>query len=354
MIEHTHPVLGDAEIAAVERVMRSRHLAQGEEVEEFEKEFACVIGVEHGIAVANGTVAIEIGLQSLGIGPGDEVVVPSFSFIATANAVRRVGARPIFADIDPKTYCITAATVEPRITSRTRAALAVHLYGHPAEMDSLSALCEERGIELLEDSAQGIGASWRSRSVGSFGRFATFSLYATKNITTGEGGMVTTNDPGVAELVRSLRSHQSRWVGGTLQVASNSRMTDIQAAIGRVQLAKLDELQSARHRLAAVYERLITSEVTTPYVAPEAVHGYHQYTIRVSNREAVGERLRSASVGYGIYYPVPIHLTETYNIDRVVLPDTEQAAKEVISLPIRPDLTDEEQQTVIQAVNGGR
>jgi dTDP-4-amino-4,6-dideoxygalactose transaminase len=221
-------------------------------------------------------------------------------------------------------------------------------------MDSLGALCDERGVELLEDSAQGIGASWRSRNVGSFGRFATFSLYATKNITTGEGGMITTDDPLIADLARSLRSHQSQWVGGVLQVASNARMTDIQAAIGRVQLAKLDEHQSARHRLATVYERSLTTEVTTPYVAAEAVHGYHQYTIRTSNREALRKRLESASVGYGIYYPVPIHLTETYNIDRVALPDTEQAANEVISLPIRPDLTDEEQQTVIQAVNGGR
>jgi dTDP-4-amino-4,6-dideoxygalactose transaminase len=352
VIEHNHPVLGDAEIAAVERVLRSGRLAQGAEVAALEAEFATTVGTDHAVAVANGTVAIEIGLQALGIGPGDEVVVPSFTFIATANAVRRLGARPVFADIDPKTYCISASTVEPRLTSSTRAVIAVHLYGHPADMDELSLLSEERGFHLLEDAAQGIGATWRGRSVGSFGTFATFSLYATKNVTTGEGGMITTTDPMIAETARALRSHQGRVVGGRLQVATNARMTDIQAAIGRVQLGRLGELQASRHRLAGVYEEALGTTVTTPHVAPDAVHAYHLYTVRSPGREELTARLDRAGVGYGLYYPTPVHLTETYVDEGVRLPDTETAAREVISLPIRPDLTSGEQEMVIATVNG--
>lgn len=352
MIEHTHPILDVAEEEAVIRVLRSRHLAQGAEVAGLESDFAARVGVSHSVAVANGTVAIEIGLQSLGIGPGDEVVVPSLSFIATANAVRRVGATPVFADIDPKTYCLSAASVESRVTSRTRAVIAVHLYGHPADVDVLGALCDESGLVLIEDSAQGLGASWRGKSVGSHGRFATFSLYATKNATTGEGGVITTDDPEIAERARSLRSHQSRFVGRSLQVATNARMTDLQAAIGRVQLSKLDWMQEGRHRLAAVYERYLGPDVTTPYVAPEAVHGYHQYTIRTPDRESLIGRLEAAGVGYAIYYPTPIHLTETYVAANDRLPETETVSNEVVSLPIRPDLTDEEQGAVIAAVNG--
>ncbi len=353
MIDFTRPFLADEEIKAVERVLRSRQLAQGNEVTAFEAEFASTIGSEHAVAVANGTVAIEIGLQTLGIGPGDEVVVPSFTFVATANAVRRVGATPVFADIDPKTYCLSAATVEPQIGPRTRAVMAVHLYGHPADMDGLAVLTEQTGIHLLEDAAQAIGASWRGQSLGSFGTFATFSLYATKNITTGEGGMVTTSDPTIARLAKALRAHESQMVGERLQVASNSRMTDVEAAIGRVQLTRLDHIQEGRHRLAAIYDRELGSNITTPYVAAEAVHGYHQYTIRTPSREAVIESLRSESIGYGIYYPIPVHLKDTYREVPVHLPDTETAAMEVLSLPIRPDLTASEQEQVIAAVNKG-
>lgn len=351
MIEHSHPVIGRAEKRAVERVLDSGRIAQGTEVAAFEVEFARATGVEHAIAVSNGTVAIEIGLQSLGIGPGDEVIVPSLTFMATANAVRRVGATPVFADIDPKTYCISPDTVIPLIGPKTRAVMVVHLYGHPADMDGFESLAESTGIDILEDSAQGIGASWRGRPVGSFGRFGTFSLYATKNITTGEGGMVTTSDPEIADLARSLRAHQSRFVGGRLQVASNSRMTDVAAAIGRVQLSRLDEIQSARTRLAAVYGERLTEKVTTPYVAPEAVHGWHQYTIRVGHRSALIEQLAEQGVGTAVYYGVPVHLTETYLEGAPSLPETEAAALEVLSLPIRPDLTSPEQEAVIDAIN---
>ena len=352
MIDHSHPLMGDAEVAAVERVLRSGRLAQGAEVAAFEEQFASATGVRHAVAVANGSVSIEIGLQALGIGPGDEVIVPSFTFIATANAVRRVGATPVFADIDTKTYCVTAATVEPRINDKTRAVIVVHLYGHPADMDGLGVLCEEEGIHLLEDSAQGIGATWRGQSVGSFGVFASFSLYATKNVTTGEGGMITTSSDRIAELARALRSHESRVVG-RLQVASNSRMTDIAAAIGRVQLGRLDEFQARRHGLAAVYDRELSDRITTPYVAPEAVHGYHQYTIRIPERRKLIRHLEEHGIGYGIYYPVPIHLSQTYVDQPVHLPDTESASKEVLSLPIRSDLTEQEQAIVIEAMNRG-
>ncbi len=353
MIEHTHPVIGDLEIAAVERVLRSGHLAQGAEVAGFEDEFAAAIGVPHAVAVANGTVAIEIGLQALGIGPGDEVVVPSFTFIATVNAVRRVGATPILADIDPKTYCLSAATVEPHLGSRTRAVIAVHLYGHPADIEGLQILAEQAGIHLIEDTAQGIGASWNGRSLGSFGAVGTFSFYATKNITTGEGGMVTTTDQGVADRVRMLRSHQSVMVGERLQVATNARMTDVAAAIGRAQLSASREMQLHRSRIASIYDRELTERVTTPYVAPGCTHGYHQYTIRTGDRDEAVRALVEAGVGHAVYYPTPVHLTDSYRDMGVVLPDTETAANEVLSLPVRPDLTSEEQETVIAAVNRG-
>ncbi|HEX6946691.1 MAG TPA: DegT/DnrJ/EryC1/StrS family aminotransferase [Acidimicrobiia bacterium] len=353
MIEHTHPVIGPGEREAVDRVLASGRLAQGTEVAALEAEFAAVVGVPHAVAVANGTVAIEIGLQAIGIGPGDEVIVPSLTFMATANAVRRVGAEPVFADIDPKTYCISPETVAPLIGPRTRAVIVVHLYGHPADMDGFASLADETGIEILEDAAQGIGSTWRGRHVGSFGRFGTFSLYATKNVTSGEGGMITTADDTVADIARSLRSHQSRMVGGRLQVATNARMTDIAAAIGRVQLSRLDEIQSARRRLAAEYDRRLDSRVTTPYVAPEAVHGWHQYTVRVPDRDTLVELAAERGVGTAVYYPVPVHLTETYQDIGPSLPETEAAAREVLSLPIRPDLTEEEQDAVIDAVNGG-
>ena len=352
MIEHAHPILGDRELAAAARVLRSGRLAQGAEVAAFEEEFSLVVGSEHSVAVANGTVAIEIGLQALGIGRGDEVIMPSFTFIATANAVRKVGATPVFADIDPKTYCVSAATVEPHLGKRTKAVIAVHLYGHPADMDGLEMLCEERGVRLVEDAAQGIGARWRDRSVGSFGVFATFSFYATKNVTTGEGGMITTSDDQVADVARSLRSHESRMVDEKLQVASNARMTEVEAAIGRVQLSRIDEIQQHRHRLAKTYGDNLDSRVRTPYVAPDAVHGFHQYTIRSPERAQLKRSLEDRQVGHGIYYPIPVHLSETYRDAAVELVDTEAAANEVISLPIRPDLTHAEQEAVIAAVNG--
>jgi perosamine synthetase len=351
MIEHSHPFLGDEEVEALTRTLRSGRLAQGGEVAAFENEFAASIGVPHAVAVSNGTTAIEIGLQAAGIGPGDEVVVPAFTFIATANAVRRVGATPVFADIDPKTYCLTPDTVGPLIGTRTRAVMVVHLYGHPADMDGFAALTVEHGIEIFEDSAQGIGAEWRGKSVGSFGRFATFSLYATKNITTGEGGMITTSDPSLADLARSLRSHESREVNGRLQIAINARMTDLAAAVGRVQLSRLAHIQAARARIAETYDRNLHG-VATPYVAPEATHGWHQYTIRVESRSEIVERAAALGVGTAVYYPTPIHLSPTYLDQDIRLPETEAAAHEVVSLPVRPDLTPDEQAAVIAAING--
>jgi perosamine synthetase len=352
VIEHTHPVIGPAEHEAVERVLSSGHLAQGAEVAALEAEFAQVVGVPHAVAVANGTVAIEIGLQAMGIGPGDEVIVPSLTFKATANAVRRVGAEPVFADIDPKTYCISPETVGPLVGPRTRAVIVVHLYGHPADMEGFAELADETGIEIFEDAAQGIGATWRGRHVGSFGSFGTFSLYATKNVTSGEGGMITTTDDEVAAIARSLRQHESRVVRGRLQVATNARMTDMAAAIGRVQLTRLSEIQAARTRLASEYDRRLDGSISTPHVAAEATHGWHQYTIRVPDRDAVARHASAAGVGTAIYYPTPVHMMETYE-GSPALPETEAAAREVLSLPMRPDLTEEEQDAVIDAINRG-
>lgn len=351
MIEHIRPQIGDAELLAAERVLRGRQLAQGAEVEAFESDFAELIGVEEAVAVANGTVALEIGLQALGLAPGDEVILPSFTFVATANAVRRIGAVSVFTDIDPKTYCIDASTVEPLLTERTKAVIAVHLYGHPADLDGLSILCEQKGLALIEDAAQGLGSSWRGRSVGSFGIFAGFSFYATKNMTTGEGGMITTSDPRIAEVARALRSHQSPIVNGRRTFGTNARMTDISAAIGRVQLRRLHEMQQRREQIAASYDRSLMGSITTPYVAPDASHGYHLYTVRSPHRSRLSSSLEDHGVGYGIYYDQPCHLRDEHLDARATLPQTEAAAEEVLSLPIRPDLTDDEVEAVIAAVN---
>lgn len=353
MIAHNYPQIGPEELAAVESVLLGRHLAQGAEVEHFEAEFARVIGADHAVAVTNGTVAIELALLSLGIGPGDEVIVPSFTFVATANAVRRSGAEVIFADIDPKTYCISATTISSHLTEKTRAVIVVHLYGHPAEMDDLVALCDAKGVALIEDSAQGIGTKWRGQHVGTFGAAATFSLYATKNITTGEGGIVATSDLRVAEAVRALRAHKGTEVNGHLRTGTNARMTDIAAAIGRAQLKKLDEMQIRRRHLAAIYDRELSASLTTPFEAPEATHGFHQYTIRPNNRDRLVSALEQAEIGYGIYYETPCHLLPEYRNTRSRLPETESAARHVVSIPIRPDLTESEQARVIETVNKG-
>lgn len=344
------PVFGDDERAAVDRVLRSGLVAQGPEVAAFEDEFSAVAGGVECVAVNSGTSALHLGLLAAGIGPGDEVIVPSFTFAATANAVALTGATPVFADIDAASFCLDPAAVRAAIGPRTSAIMPVHLYGHPAAMGELCALADAHGLAIAEDAAQAHAAAIDGRPVGSFGVFGAFSFYPTKNMTSGEGGMVTTGDPKVARTVRLLRNQGMEQRYQNELVGFNARMTDLHAAIGRVQLGRLAGWTAARRANAAFLDAGLTGVVTPP-VAEGATHVYHQYTIRVSgDRDAFVAALAARGVGSGVYYPTPTHRLPSFGL-QLDLPETERAAREVISLPVHPSLTEAQLTAVVEAVN---
>lgn len=353
MIPLSRPIVGDAEAEAVRRVLRSGRLASGPEVEHFEAEFAQHANARHGVAVSNGTTALEIGLRTLGIGPGDEVVVPSFTFIATASAVTMVGARPVFADIDPVSFCISAATAEAVIGPRTAAVVAVHLYGLPAPLDGLIDLCGRRGLALIEDAAQAAGATWKGRHVGAHGTFGTFSFYPTKNMTTAEGGMIITDDAGLAHGASRLRNHgmKERYVHE--MIGTNARMDEISAAIGRVQLMRLPGWVAARRNNARRYDPELEDCVRVPRETSGTEHAYHQYTVRTPRRDQLAASLGRDGIGYGLFYATPCHAQPPYADTLADLPETESAAREVLSIPVRPDLTEVELRRVVKGVRAG-
>lgn len=353
MIALSRPIVGDAETEALARVLRSGRLAAGPEVEAFEVEFARHAEACHAIAVSNGTTALEIGLRALGIGRGDEVVVPSFTFMATANAVAMIGAQPVFADIDPASYCITADAVEAVVSPRTAAVIAVHLYGHPAPLDQLLELCDRRGIALIEDAAQGAGAAWKGRHVGAHGAFGTFSFYPTKNMTTAEGGMITTDDAEIAHRVAQLRNHGMRERYVHEIIGTNARMSELSAAIGRVQLRRLPGWVAERRRNAEHYDLALDGYVGVPEIMDGATHAYHQYTLRTPRREQLAASLHRDGIGFGLFYATPCHAQAPYHDMAGDLPETDHAAREVLSIPVRPDLTDDDLRSVVEAVRSG-
>ena len=346
------PLIGDEERAAVDRVMRSGMLAQGPEVKAFEEEFSVHFGLGRAcVAVNSGTSGLHLGLLSCGIGAGDEVIVPSFTFAATANSVALTGATPVFVDIALDDFTLDPAAVEAAITERTKAIMPVHLYGHPAKMAELQAIATKHGLLLFEDAAQAHGASLNGTPVGAFGAFAMFSLYPTKNMTSGEGGMVSAADDVIE---RNLRLYRNQ---GMLQqyhnevVGLNNRMTDIHAAIGRVQLTKVDAWTKTRQENAAFMSAHLEG-VTPPPVAEGAVHVYHQYTIRIAeDRDGFATALREEyNIGSGMFYPVPNHRLKPFQVD-VDLPNTEQAARECLSLPVHPSVTQDDLDRIVTAVN---
>ena len=280
MILVARPLLDDEEKVAVHRVLASGQLAQGENVAAFEQRFAEVCHVREAIAVSSGTAALHLALLAHGIGPGDEVITTAFSFVATANVILLAGATPVFVDIEPDTYALDLALVEAAITPRTKAIMPVHLYGHPANMKRLMALAEAHNLVIIEDACQAHAASIDGKPVGSFGT-GCFSFYATKNITTGEGGMVTTNDPEIAERVRLLRSHGQEERYYHVALGYNLRMTEIQAALGLAQVEKLERFTEQRIANAAFLTERLRGSVQTPMIRPGYRHVYHQYTIRV-------------------------------------------------------------------------
>lgn len=351
MIPAASPSIGRRERKAVERVMRSGMLAQGPEVAAFENEFSDYVAGRECVAVNSGTSALHMAFIAAGITSGDEVIVPSFSFAATANAVALTGATPVFVDIEPEYFTLNPKLVEAAITKKTRAIMPVHLYGHPADMVSLNKIAEKHHLIVFEDAAQAHSASINGIPVGAWSEAASFSFYPTKNMTSGEGGMVTTNNPALARFVRVLRNQGMEKRYQNEIVGFNARMTDIHAAIGRSQLTQLSKWTAAR-QANAVFLNENLEGVVVPQTAPGMSHVFHQYTVRIqgTDRDAFAAELTKRGVGNGVYYPTPIHELPSFNIS-LSLPETSRAAREVLSLPVHPALKKRDLEKIVSTVN---
>lgn len=329
-------------------------LAQGPQTLEFERCFAEVCGVKYAIATSSGTTALHLALMAHNIGPGDEVITTPFTFIASANSILFTGAKPVFVDVEEDTFNINADQVERAITKRTKAIMPVHLYGQICDMGALNSIAEGNGLTIIEDACQAVGATYFGRRAGSFGTGA-FSLYATKNVMSAEGGMITTDDDGIAERCRFLRNHGMKRRYHYEMLGYNYRMTDLHAAIGLAQLKRLEEFTDKRRANASYLSGRIES-VKTPTVKPGRGHVWHQYTIRVNDgrdRSAASNQLNDAGIGTGIFYPIPAH-QHTYMreiVGDIRLPIAEMLAKEVMSLPVHPQLSLSDLDTIVAAVN---
>lgn len=359
MISIAKPTIDKVEINEVVSVLRSGELTQGRWVEEFERVFARFIHTKFAIATSNGTTALHLALLALNIGPGDEVITTPFTFIASTNAILYVGAKPVFVDIDPQTFNIDPDLIEEKITSKTKAILLVHLFGLPADMKKVLEIAKKHNLFVLEDAAQAHGAKIGNQSVGSFGDLAAFSFYPTKNMTTGEGGMVTTDDEVLAKKLRMLSNHgmEKRYHHDIL--GFNFRMTNIQAAIGIHQLRKLNGFNKKRIDNAQFLTKHLSAveEILVPFIPSGFTHVFHQYTIFIRNgkRERVKliEFLNQNGIGNMVYYPIPVHKQKFMaDISRELkLEVTERAAECVLSLPIHPQLTAKDLKTIVDLIN---
>ena len=339
---------------AVLDVFAGGHYINGPNVKALENEIAAYVGTEHAVGLNSGTDALHLALRALDIGPGDEVITTPFTFVATTEAIGIVGATPVFVDIHPGTYNIDPALIEAAISPRTKAILPIHLYGHPAPMDDILAIAKKHGIAVIEDCAQAIGASIGGRRVGSFGDVGAFSFFPSKNLGAyGDGGMVTTNRKDLADRMRSLRAHGGRVKYHHEELGVNSRLDEVQAAILRVKLPHLDSWIANRRANAAWYTQHVAGIATPPLETPNTLHAYHQYTIRVENRDAVQKQLADAGVQTMVYYPVPLHLQEVHadlGLKEGDFPHSERAAREVLSLPMYPELKAEAREEVLAAL----
>ncbi len=354
LIPVARPQLGAEEEAAVLEAMRSGELAQGARVHSFEQAFAEAVGARFAIATSNGTTAIFLALMGSGVGPGDEVITTPLTFIASANAIVHAGARPVFGDVD-ESLNLDLAGVESLIGPRTKAIMPVHLHGNPFDAEAFEALAARHGIAFIQDACQAIGATVRDRPLGAFGT-ACYSLYATKNITTGEGGMITTDDAEVARFCATMR-HQAYTPGASYMhsaVGYNFRMTEIEAAIGICQLRKLEDVTEARRFNASYFDAGIDRD-RFPRPAANAGHVYHQYVLRVGpssglTRPEVVAQLQQAGIATAVHYPVPVHLQPAYSGDGSArLPISELAASEILSIPVHPAIDDSDRQRIADA-----
>ncbi len=347
MIPIADPDIGADAHDGVQSVLDSGMLADGPEVRRFEEEFADYCDADHGVATSNGTTALHAAFEALGIGDGDRVVTTPFSFVASANSVRLAGAEPVFADVDPETLTLDPESVEEVVREHddVAAMLPVHLYGLPAEMDALLDIADDHDLAVVEDAAQAHGAEHQGERVGALGDAACFSFYPTKNMTTGEGGMVTTDRDDVADRLRSYVNHGRPGAGGCssyehVRLGHNYRMTSIAAAIGRAQLDRLPAFNEARRANAATLDdALDDTAVETPTEPDGRRHVYHQYTVRVPDRDDFAGYLDDEGVGTGVYYPTPIHEQPAYADASADAPVAERAADRVLSLPVHPNVS---------------
>jgi dTDP-4-amino-4,6-dideoxygalactose transaminase len=354
MINMAKPQIGEDEKKAVMEVMDSGIIAQGPRVKAFEDAFAVMCNTKHAIATTSGTTALHVALLAHGIGKDDEVITSAFTFIASANSILYVDARPVFVDIDPRTFNLDVSQIEKAITKKTKAILPVHLFGLSCDMDAIMKIAEKHGLAVIEDACQSHGAEYKGKKVGSFGT-GTFSLYPTKNMTSAEGGMITTNDPALDEKCRVLRQHGMRKRYYHDELGFNFRMTDIHAAIGLAQLKKLEKFNAQRQSNAKFLSANLKG-VVTPFIPEGQSHVFHQYTIRVENgkRDALRTYLNEHGVGSEVYYPVPIHKQSFYVSELGYadsLPETERAALEVLSLPVHPALSQADLETIVATAN---
>ncbi len=352
-----YAALRDEIHAAIERVVESQQFILGPEVEALEEEVAAYSHCRYGVGVSSGTDALLVSLMAIGLQPGEEVITTPYTFFATAGSIARLGARPVFVDIDPQTYNLDPAKLETAITPRTRAIMPVHLFGQMADMDPILVVAERHGLYVIEDAAQAIGAEYKGRRAGSLGHLGCFSFFPSKNLGGfGDGGMVVTNDPDLADRVRLLRGHGARPKYYHKVVGGNFRLDALQAAVLRVKLKHLDAWTAARQRNAERYRQLFTAagvDVGLPCDAGYGRHIYNQFVIRSRRRDALMVHLKAHGVGCEIYYPAPLHLQECFaDLGYKVgdFPASEQAAQETLAIPIYPELSEAQQETVVRAV----
>ncbi len=354
MISIAKPLVGEEEKKAVSEVIDSGMIACGPKTKEFEEEFAKYTGVKHALGTTSGTTALHLGLLTLGVGRDDEVIVPSFSFIASVNSILFCNAKPVFCDVNEKTFNIDPLKIEDLITDKTKAIMPVHLYGLAADMKGIKRIADEHDLLVIGDAAQAHGASIEGRRVGSFGDLECFSFYPTKNMTTGEGGMLTTSDDKLFEKASSIRNHgreKTQWGYEHCRIGYNYRMTDISSAIGLEQLKKLPGFLEKRRENAEFYDGNLEID-DTPFVPDGFEHAYHQYTIKIEDRESLLEELKKNEIGYGIYYPKPLHkYSHLEKIGHDDLKVSEKLSEISVSLPVHPALKKEELKKVVDVIN---